>query len=69
VSLIHAHLNFIQSISTWYQIHEWGKGFVIENQSPYYLHPSEGHGVTITSVIFNGKNYELWQKAVKIALK
>ena len=36
---------------------------------PYYLHPSEGLGVIITSVIFNGKNYELWQKAVRTALK
>ena len=46
-----------------------GKGFIIENHSPYYLHPSEGPGVTITSVIFNGKNYELWQKVVRTALK
>lgn len=46
-----------------------GKGFVIQNQSPYYLHPSEGPRVTIASVIFNGKNYELWQKAIRTALK
>lgn len=42
---------------------------MIENQSPYYLHPSEGPGVAITSVIFNGKNYDLWQKVVGTALK
>lgn len=34
------------------------KKFVIDNQSPYFLHPSEGLGVTITMVIFNGKNYD-----------
>jgi len=32
-----------------------GKKFVIESQSPYYLHPSEGQGVAITSVIFTEK--------------
>jgi len=46
-----------------------GKKFIIESQSPYYLHPSEGPGVAITSIIFTGKNYELWSKAVRTALK
>jgi len=36
-----------------------GKGFVIEIQSPYYVDPSDGPRVVITSVIFNGKNYDL----------
>ena len=43
--------------------------FVIESHSPYYLHPSEGPGVLITAVIFNGKNYDLWERAVRTALK
>ena len=42
---------------------------LIDNHSPYFLHPSEGPGVAITSIIFNGKNYELWQQAVRIALR
>ena len=46
-----------------------GRKFIIEPQSPYYLHPSEGPGVAITSVVFNGKNYDLWRKAVRTALK
>ena len=45
------------------------KKIVIDIQSPYYLHPSEGPGVVITSVIFNRKNYKLWQQEVRIALK
>jgi len=45
------------------------KKIVISNHSPYYLHPSEGRGVAITSVIFNGQNYDLWQRAVRTALR
>jgi len=40
------------------------KKFVTDNQSPYYLHPSEGPEVVITSVIFNGKNFDLWKRGV-----
>ena len=40
--------------------------FIIDSKSSYYVHPSEGPGVLITTVIFNRKNYELWQK---VALK
>jgi len=42
---------------------------MIEPNSPYYLHLSEGPGVAITSIIFNGKNYDLWQQAVRTALR
>ena len=42
---------------------------MIESQSPYYIYPSEGPTVAITSVIFNGRNYALWRKAIRIALK
>ena len=45
------------------------KTFIIEPHSVYFLYPSEGPGVSITSVIFNGKNYDLWEKVVKMALK
>jgi len=45
------------------------KGFVIEPHSPYYLHPAEGPGVLITTVIFDGKNFDLWEIAVRMALK
>jgi len=41
---------------------------LIDSHSPYYLHPSKGPGMTITSVIFNGKNYDLWQQAIRTAL-
>ena len=46
-----------------------GKKFVIGNPSPYYLHPLEGSGVLITAVIFDGKNYDIWERAVRTALK
>lgn len=42
--------------------------FIVEPTSPYFLHPSEGPGVMITAVVFNGKNYDLWEKAVTTAL-
>jgi len=45
------------------------KKFVIDNQSQYFLHLSEGPSVTITTVIFNSKNYDLWQKALRTALR
>ena len=45
------------------------KTFVIENYSPYFLHPSKGLGVLITAVIFDEKNYNLWEKVVRAALK
>ena len=43
--------------------------FVIEPYSPYYLHPSEGPGALIMAVVFDGKNYDLWEKAVWTVLK
>jgi len=46
-----------------------GKKFMIENPSPYYLHPLEGPGVLIIDVIFDGKNYDLWERTVRTALK
>jgi len=45
------------------------KRFVIEPHSPYYLHPSDGPGVLITVKIFDGENYDMWEKEVRTALK
>ena len=45
------------------------KRFVIEPHSPYYLHPSDGPGVMITAAVFDGKNYDMWERAVRTALK
>jgi len=35
------------------------KKFIIDSQSPYFLHPSDSPGITITTIKFNGKNYDL----------
>jgi len=56
------HFNGIRAMSE-------GKKLVIENQSPYYLHSSKGLEVAIISVIFYAKNYNLWKKAIRIAMK
>ena len=45
------------------------KQFIVEPHSPYFLHPSEGPGAMITAMIFDGKNYELWERVVTTALK
>ena len=45
------------------------KCFVRGPHSPYYLHPSKGLGVLIIALIFYGKNYDLWERAVRTALK
>ena len=45
------------------------KNFVVAPHSPYFLHPSDGPGILITAVVFDGKNYELWQQAVQTALR
>jgi len=43
--------------------------FAIDMQSPYYLHLSDSPGALITAIKFDGKNYDLWEQAVKTALK
>ena len=45
------------------------KRFIIEPHSPHYLHPSEGPGAIIMTFVFDGKNYDLWERAVRTALK
>ena len=39
--------------------------FIIDSQSPYFLHPSDSLGATITTIKFDGRNYELWEQAVE----
>jgi len=43
--------------------------FIIEPHSPYHLHTLEGPGVLIIAVVFDGKNYDLWERAVRVTLK
>ena len=43
--------------------------FVLDNTSPYYVHPLKGPGISIMVVVFNGENYDLWEKAVTTALR
>jgi len=42
--------------------------FTLDPHSPYYLHPSDYPGAIITTLNFDGKNFELWEKAVLTAL-
>jgi len=49
--------------------HEQPREIVITSQSPHYLCPSNGPGAIITSVKFDGKNYDLCEKTIKNALK
>ena len=42
---------------------------MIEPHSPHYLHPAEGLGVLITAIIFDRKNFDLWEIAISTALK
>jgi len=43
--------------------------FIIESHSSHYLQPSGGPGALIKAVVFDGKNYDLWQKAIHTALE
>jgi len=45
------------------------KLFIVEPYSPYFLHPSDGPGVMITAVIFDWKNYDLWERALMTTLR
>jgi len=45
------------------------QSFVIDNQSPYFLHPSDSPGVIITSIKFDDKNYELRESTVRTSLR
>ncbi|XP_074292097.1 uncharacterized protein LOC141618943 [Silene latifolia] len=41
----------------------------ISSSSPLFLHPSESPSLKLTSIIFNGENYDLWADAVKNGLE
>ena len=45
------------------------KEFLIDSQSPYFLHPSYSPRAIITTIKFNGKNYDLWEQVVRTALR
>ncbi|XP_074287812.1 uncharacterized protein LOC141612963 [Silene latifolia] len=40
----------------------------IPSNSPLYLHPSDNPNLSLTQIIFNGDNYDLWAAAVKNGL-
>ena len=42
--------------------------FVIEPHSPYYIH-FEGPGLMIGAMVFDRKNYDLWERVIRMALK
>ena len=44
-------------------------GFTIDTQSSYFLRPSDSPGAIIISIKFDGKNYELWESAVRMSLR
>ena len=43
--------------------------FIIDIQSPNFLHPSNLPGAILTTIRFNEKNYDMWEQAVQTALK
>ena len=45
------------------------ENFVITPQSPYYLSPSDSPEALITAIRFDGKNYDLWEQAVRTSLR
>jgi len=40
------------------------KRFLLEPHSLCYLDPTDGLGALITVEVFEGKNYDLWEKAI-----
>ena len=46
-----------------------GKQFLVDSRSPYYLHLSEGPEGLIPVVIFDGTNYDVWERGVETTLK
>ena len=43
--------------------------FIIEPHSPYFFHPSDVPGTIITAVVFDGSNYDLWERAMRTTLR
>ncbi|KAJ1688075.1 hypothetical protein LUZ63_019465 [Rhynchospora breviuscula] len=42
---------------------------VIDGSSPFFLYPSDNPGTMISSCVLKGENYDLWQKAMRNALR
>ncbi|KAJ3684366.1 hypothetical protein LUZ61_013530 [Rhynchospora tenuis] len=42
---------------------------LIDGSSPFFLHASENPGTMISSCVLKGDNYDLWQKAMRNALR
>ena len=45
------------------------KTVIIEPHSSYFLDHFEGPGVMAIAVMFDGQNYDLWERAVRTTLK
>jgi len=43
--------------------------FIMTNQSSYFLHPLDSPTGIITTIKFDGRNYDLWEKAVITSLE
>ncbi|XP_020242832.1 uncharacterized protein LOC109821048 [Asparagus officinalis] len=42
---------------------------MIDPSSPFYLHPFDNPGASVTTCLLNGDNYDMWEKAMVNALK
>jgi gag-polypeptide of LTR copia-type/Retrotransposon gag protein len=42
---------------------------IIDGSSPFFLYPSDNPGAMISSCVLKGENYDLWQKAMRNALR
>jgi gag-polypeptide of LTR copia-type len=42
---------------------------IIDGTTPFYLHPSDNPGTMISSCILRGDYYDLWEKAMRNALR
>ncbi|XP_074313918.1 uncharacterized protein LOC141649118 [Silene latifolia] len=47
---------------------QWSGPKTIPITSPLYLHPSDNPNLSVTQIIFNGNNYDMWAEAVKKGL-
>jgi len=45
------------------------QALTIDNQSPYFCHPSDSPSAIITTIKFDGKNYELLKRKVRMPLR
>ena len=45
------------------------KSFLADSHSSYYLHQSKELDIATIATIFNGKNYDIWEKGIITAVK